>query len=447
MNNTIRRRRYALPIAAGLALVGRPARAQETPSAAARADSLEARVRALETRLDSVLSVLARMQAAPGAAAPAPPAGPQDELAALRAAAGRAAAEAAPAAAPSDTAGAHVGKTRGLQALNPEISVTGDFVADLAAPESGDTEASAVPREFEISFQAALDPYTRTKVFVTKEEEFEIAGAGEEPAGGHGGGFEIEEGYMYWVGLPGGIGAKIGKFRQEIGLFNRWHTHALWEVDRPLATRAFLGDDGLIQTGASITLPSFRLGRATQTVWFEATRAENSTLFGDDGDLSYLGRIQSFWDLSPSTYLQVGSTGVIGKADQPSSVSRLAGVDVSLRWAPPNRATSREFSLKGEWYWAERDFGATSVTGLGGYAQARYRLNRQWIAGLRADYVEDFGVSDGAWQLVPSITWWQSEWVRLRLQYHYLRDALDGDNHTFLFQTVWAMGPHKHETY
>ena len=33
------------------------------------------------------------------------------------------------------------------------------------------------------------------------------------------------------------------------------------------------------------------------------------------------------------------------------------------------------------------------------------------------------------------------------LQYHYLRPAGGAGNHTLLLQTVWAMGPHKHESY
>ena len=67
-------------------------------------------------------------------------------------------------------------------------------------------------------------------------------------------------------------------------------------------------------------------------------------------------------------------------------------------------------------------------------------------SGARADYVDGYEGPDII-QLVPSISWWQSEWVRLRLQYNYLKpDGLSG-NHTLLLQFVWAMGPDKHETY
>ncbi len=410
-----------------------------------RADSLEARVVRLEALVDSLLGVVST---APRAAEPEP----VDELAALREAARQAAREAAPATA--DTGSAAQSRTGNLNILNPEISVTGDIVGGFLSPAEGESEATAIPREFEISFQAALDPFARTKIFFTREEELPIAGldkvlgGGEEGEAGEerGGNIELEEGFLYWVGLPGSIGLKAGKFRQEIGLYNRWHTHALLEIERPLATAAFLGDDGLIQTGVSLALPSMQIGSGTQTITLEATKSDNK-MFEGGTDLSYLGRFQSFWDLGPSTWVQFGVTGVTGQNDDLELDSRLVGVDFAFRWAPPSQARYRELTLKGEWYWSERDVMAESSAGNGGYAQASYRWNRRWITGLRTDWLDGFGDAPRAFQLVPSISWWQSEWVRLRVQYNYLRRSGFDADHTFLFQTVWAVGPHKHETY
>lgn len=436
-------------LAAIVAIVPPPSLLAQEAREETRADSLEARVRRLEALVDSLLAELRR------AGPPEAEAEPTDELAALREAARAAAAEGAPAV---DSAPPAESRTRDLSVLNPEISVTGDVVGSFTAPDAGENATRAIPREFEFSFQAALDPYTRTKIFLSKEEELEIAGLeaaiggdeegeeGEDEEEGHGEGIELEEGYAQWVGLPGNLGLKVGKFRHEIGLYNRWHTHALLEADRPLPTVAFLGDDGLIQTGVSLALPSFQTGPATQTVTLETARADNP-LFDGGTDLSYLGRLQSFWDLSPSTYLQVGVNGIYGQNDEVDLEATLVGLDVAFRWAPPAAALYRELTLKGEWYWADRDLGLEEVSGRGGYAQASYRWDRRWITGLRADYLDGFGDGPTAFQLVPSVTWWQSEWVRLRLQYHFLkRSGLDPD-HTLLFQTVWAIGPHKHETY
>jgi hypothetical protein len=411
------------------------ARAQE-----AKIDSLKARIRELEARLDSLMAALAQGAQSDSAAATA-----AAELEALRAAAEAAAAEQEP----PDTA--QESRTRDLSILNPEISVTGDIVGTYTAPADERNRFTGVPREFEFGFESALDPYTRTKIFISYEEELEIAGLqleeeGEEHAHS---GFGIEEGYLYWVGLPANLGLKIGKFRQEIGLYNRWHTHALLEVDRPLPAVAFLGDDGLIQTGLALGLPTLATGPGTHVATLEITRSENEALFESANEISFLGNIRSFWDLSPSTYVQFGATGVYGEnndAVDPFKTSLLA-VDVSLRWRPPGRALYRDFSLRGEWYFARRDLGASDLTGNGGYLQANNRLNRRWLAGLRVDYLDDYGAGRELYQLVPSITWWQSEWVFFRLQYHYVKPQDGGSSHTVLLQTVWAVGPHKHETY
>ncbi|MGD2218306.1 MAG: hypothetical protein PVJ64_16230, partial [Gemmatimonadales bacterium] len=367
------------------------------------------------------------------------------ELEALRAAAEAAAAEQG---APDST---QVSRTRELSVLNPEISVTGDFVGTYTARPSERNRFSGVPREFEFGFQSALDPYTRTKIFISYEEELEIAGLQlEEEGEAHGhSGFGIEEGYLYWVGLPANLGLKIGKFRQEIGLYNRWHTHALLEVDRPLPAVAFLGDDGLIQTGLAFGLPTLVTGPGTHIATLEITRSENEALFQSANELSVLGNVRSFWDLGPSSYVQLGATGVYGEneeADQPFKASLLA-FDVSFRWRPPGRALYRDFSLKGEWYFVRRDLGPSDLNGKGGYLQINSRLNRRWLAGLRGDYLDNYGAGGELYQLVPSITWWQSEWVYFRLQYNYVKPEHGGSSHTVLLQTVWAMGPHKHETY
>jgi hypothetical protein len=400
-------------------------------------DSLAASVTRLEGR---VIRLTAAQCAALAAGAPAPDS-VEDELEALRRAARAAAGEE-----PRDSTTQQGSRTRGLQALNPEISVTGDIVGNWTAPSGEPDQVSATPREFEFSFQAALDPFARTKIFVTREEDFEIAGFPEEEEEEHEGGFEIEEGYLYWVALPGGFGAKLGKFRQEIGLYNRWHTHALQEVERPLAAITFLGEDGLIQTGAGITLPTFTIGRATQTVNFEVARGSNSALFEEGRELSYLGRAQSFWDLGTSS-LEFGATGLYGENDNEALSSKLLGIDLAYRWAPAGRALYRGVQVKGEWYFVGREEAGAETSGDGGYLQASVRLSRRWIVGARADYVNPFDGEPNLVQLAPSLTWWQSEWVRLRLQYNYLKPDGGSGNHTLLLQSVWAIGPHKHETY
>ena len=92
-----------------------------------------------------------------------------------------------------------------------------------------------------------------------------------------------------------------------LDLANRWHTHALFEVERPLAATTFLGEDGLIQTGVGVTLPSLALGQSSIQATFEVTAASNDVLFADANGMTYLGRLQNFFDLGTS-YFQIGAT-------------------------------------------------------------------------------------------------------------------------------------------
>lgn len=401
-----------------------------------RADSLEQEIRRLKARLDS-LEALLRQLIRQGQDTSVV----SDELAALRAAA-QAAGEPA-----QDTTAQQESKTRGLSILNPEISVTGDIVGYYLAPDGADSRVSAVPREFEFSFQAAIDPYTRTKVFVGYEEGLRIAGFPEEEGEEEHGGFKLEEGYLYWVGLPGNLGLKAGKFRQEIGNYNRWHTHALYETDRSMPSIVFLGDDGLIQTGLSLVSPALALGPSTNTATFELTAGTNEALFGDGAEPSYLGRLQSFWDLGPSTYLQLGGNGLWGQNSGDSLETTLWSLDFAFSWAPPARALYQSLHFKGEWYWVKREITGAGPWQKGGYLQANYKAGRRWVFGTRADYLAAVGTDPAYLQVVPSITWWQSEWVYLRAQYNYLKPENGGGNHTLFLQVVWAMGPHRHENY
>ncbi len=168
-------------------------------------------------------------------------------------------------------------------------------------------------------------------------------------------------------------------------------------------------------------------------------------LFAGANEMTYLGRIQSFWDFGTS-FVQLGVNGVYGRSDEDQLTSRLASFDFSYRWAPP-QARFRGFQFKAEWYLLEREVAGVAQLGNGGYAQANLRLGQRWIAGVRADYLNDVGGEPKILQYAPSITWWQSEWVRVRLQYNHLRPVGGPGNHTVLLQTVWAFGPHKHESY
>jgi hypothetical protein len=359
-----------------------------------------------------------------------------DDLAAIRAAAAEAAGK--PAAEAGDTGGAAVpadttrpaGGPRGANLLNPEISATGDV--RLIARE-GQQENNFEAREFEFAFQSDLDPYSSTKIFMTFEDE-EVG---------------IEEGYLYWTGLPGGLRLDLGKFRQQVGDLNRWHLHALPETEYPLVYQRFFSEEGLAGIGVSLytALPFSILG-ATHEVWLQGTTAESDPLFAGGHQPTLLGRLQNFRQLSRSTYAQLGITGLGGDNDDADLQSRLLGLDFRLTYRPPEAGTRRDITFRAEGYRLHADELGTTTNRYGTFLDLSARTSRRWVFGARYDWVEaPRGPENTEWRITPNITWWQSEFVYLRLEGEHRNTDLEGSSNMLTFQAVWAMGPHKHETY
>jgi hypothetical protein len=374
-------------------------------------DSLAAALRALHARLDSL-----------AAARDTTP----DELAAIRAAAAAAAGDTALAANQPRP------QRLSLSALNPEISATGVIHASAVRP--GPQTESFDAREFEFSFQSALDPYSNTKIFPAFED----------------GEFDIEEGYLYWSGLPGSTRLDIGKFRQQVGELNRWHLHAVPTGEYPLVLRTFAGEEGLTGTGASLYVPLPFSGRAgAYELYAQATRGANEVLFAGGDRVSWLGQLSAFWQFSRSTYAQLSVSGVYGTNPDTSLKTALGVLAARFSWRPPAEALYRDFTVRGELWTLRRRFAGVGPTRMGGYVDASWKLNRRWILGVRGDYVESPDPAAGGheWELAPSLTFWQSEFVYLRGVWIRRRDLAAATSDRFTVQVVWAVGPHKHELF
>jgi hypothetical protein len=397
----------------------------QAPAGDPHTDSLAAGLALVNQRLERM--VAARCAAA--VAAPVDSGG--DDLAAIRAAA--AAASATPTEAAADTTKTQptefVGKQRNASAMNPEISATGDIEFQFPEGES----PQVVPREFELAFQANLDPYSATKIFVSFED----------------GEVSIEEGYIYWTGLPAHLRVDAGVFRQEVGELNRWHLHALPESEYPLVYRSYLGGDGLDGVGLSLyTALPFSIAHGTHEAWLQGTSVSSDPLYDGERRPTLLGRIKNFWQLSRSTYMQLGFTGLGGATEGDTLGSRVLGADFRLTWRPPNAGTRQDLTLRAEGYQFHANELGVSTDRYGMFADVNYKASRRWVLGLRYDYVQaPRGPYSSVWGLTPTITWWQSEFVFLRLEDDYRYDSVLGHENLALLQVVWALGPHKHETY
>ncbi|MFL6195229.1 MAG: hypothetical protein ACJ75H_13725 [Thermoanaerobaculia bacterium] len=444
----MRARRWTLGTIAALCLLVVPPAAQAQPQEDA-VTALRREIEELKKNYEDRISTLERrlaevegqQAAAPAQPAPAPGQTEDQELAALRAAATAQGAGETPSEATASAAGnpppappsrdVSFGSERNLNQLNPEISMTGDLVG--LYDDHGREDFNG--REFELNVQSALDPYSLTKWTLSFSPEE---------------GVDIEEGYISYTGLPGGLTLTAGKFRQDFGQLNRWHLHALPQVDYPLALRTYFGDEGLAQTGLSANWLLPHPWATANELTLQLTDGESDAFGGEDfSNLVGLAHLKNYWDVNDATYAELGLSGIAGTNGHGGD-SRVWGTDFTLHWQPPTRAKYREVTWRTELLRSERDDERNvRRKALGGYSYVESLVAQNLYGGLRYDRVEDpFDPGHVTWGLFPNLTWWQSEFVRLRGEYGFLKDDLTGENNNrFTLQVTWAAGPHKHETY
>lgn len=338
--------------------------------------------------------------------------------------------------------------SRSLQGLNPEISVNTDFFANYKTEPphyTDDLRSGFHLRVAEVVFQANLDPFSTTKIIIeASPDEFALA-----------------EAYMTWINLLPRVNLTAGKFRQQFGVVNRWHEHALDQLFYPLPIVLYMGEEGLNQVGLSTNWLLPPLIASSNELVLQLTNSQNETLFtGEDFSLpATLLHFKSFYDLSPSTYLEWGLSGLAGTNDdigftfaKQHSWTYLAGADVSVVWEPPQRARFRSVTWRSELYYLYKEqMGDANIKALGFYSYVDYRFSQRYIGGVRFDYAQPPEIDNSGkflWQVVPYLTFWQSEFVYLRLEADFLRGHQVDETDTRVFlQINWSIGPHKHEKY
>jgi hypothetical protein len=320
------------------------------------------------------------------------------------------------------------------KALNPDISAIGDFIS-VAGHNPVRPSPSLQMHESELGFQAIIDPYARGDFFLSFGEE----------------GVNLEEGYITFTALPVGVVAKVGKMRSAFGRVNTLHNHVLPWVDRPLVTNNLVGgEDGLDDAGVSIE----RIFPAPKGIFLEGT----AQLFrGDSGntesplfqastksDVSAVAHLRSYKDLTESTNIDLGLSYARGHNDQGSNfLTRLYGIDATMRWKPLRRSIYHSFVGRGEFIWNQRQQFPSEQRAFGFYTSGDYQLGRRWFVGGRFDRSgrsEFANLTDKGTSAV--LTYWPSEFSQVRCQYRFTRYAGNIDTNELLLQVMFSLGAH-----
>jgi len=356
-----------------------------------------------------------------------------------------------------------------LQALNPEISVTGDFLFSVRDDATKEQTSDFEFRNLGVHVESWLDPYSRFKSAIEFNENET----------------ELGEAYLNLYNIGDDLNLTLGKFRQQFGVVNRWHKHGLDQVDFPVALRKIFGEGGLNQTGVSLDWIMPPAGQSSQQMTLQVTDASNGRIFDENSKNrpGILAHYKNYRDLSKDTYLEWGLSGLVGWndewdiADATTQSSRketlVLGADLSLLWEPTEKMRYRNIEWRTEAYWLNKrllapdDSGADTISSWGLYSYLQSKISRTVDIGIRGDfYVPDtksyadissaLSLSPLAvtrdnpclWQISPYITWWQSPFVKFRTQYDYSNGkGIESPEHVFWLQLVFSAGPHKHERY
>jgi len=322
-------------------------------------------------------------------------------------------------------------------------------------------------RNAELSLDGAVDPYL--KGFANIVWKLDQANESE---------VELEETYLQTTSLPGNLQLKAGQFFAAFGRQNSQHPHAWAFVDEPLILNRMFGGEGLRNVGTQVSwltpLPFYTeltLGvfdgeggtafsfRDPSTDATHGRTPVDRNLEGV-GDLLYVPRIASSFDLTDSQTLVLGASGAVGPNDSGADTqTRIYGVDAYWKWKSPKAHGGFPFvSWQTEAMHRDYEAGADptnnlteeTLTDWGMYSQVLWGFYEGWVVGLRGDYVTgDKGQYDPndiyrgtRDRISPNLTWYPSEFSKIRLQYNFDHGDLFGNEQSVWCQIEFLLGSH-----
>jgi|CXWL01.1.fsa_nt_gi hypothetical protein len=324
--------------------------------------------------------------------------------------------------------------------FNPDMAVIGNLLGAAGRNRVSPSPAFDLA-ESEVSLQAVVDPYARADFFLSFGQE----------------GVEVEEGFLTFPALPGGLLFRVGKMRAAFGKINTLHRHVVPWTDRPLVTANLVGgEEGISDAGVSVA-------RLIPNPWLfleatgQAFRGNSAELFTSQRprDLTYVGRVRAYHDITESTNLDLGTSYARGQNDAGPAAgidgrfaTGLYGIDATVRWKPLQRAIYHSFIGRSELVWSHRQQPIGTARTFGFYASGDYQFARRWLAGLRYD---DSGRADTASLRDRGqsaiLTYRPSEFGQIRSQYRRIRYAGADMANEVLFQFQFSIGAHGAHTF
>ena len=346
------------------------------------------------------------------------------------------------------------------------FSAAGSTAEDLETLETGGhdpIQRGFTVQNLETVFEGAIDPYFKGQANIV----FQIDKDGESF-------LEVEEAYLTSMSLPLNLQAKAGTFFTEFGRLNPFHPHTWDFADQPLVNGRFLGPDGMRNPGVRLSwlAPTDNYTELFFTVQDSQGETAHSfrneeALFGHEAietrvrnmeDMLYVPRITTSFDLTDEQTILLGASAAFGPNSTGTDENTLIyGLDMFWKWKSKYASGGFPFvtwqtEVMGRHFQAGEDINAglpnETMNNWGAYSQVGWGFKKRWVAGLRGDYVDgEEGAIDPLgferWRVSPNLTFYPSEFSKIRLQYNY-DDILDDDSteHSVFLQFEFLLGSH-----
>ena len=378
------------------------------------------------------------------------------------------------------------------------FSAGGSTANDIEALQPGGHDPKQrgfTVQNLETTFEGKVDPYFRGQAAII----YQIDPEGKSF-------LEVEEAYVDTLSLPWNLQARAGQFFTEFGRLNQFHPHSWDFVDQPLVNGRFLGADGLRSAGGRLSWLAPTPFYSEFMLTLQNSQGETAFSFRDGHeDEPYLGRLHSqggvkslgdmlfvpryvaSFNLSDAQTLVLGASAAFGPNGSGNNTdSQVFGLDAFWKWKPVNhhagfpfvswqteamlrryQAGAFDWDLDGDGALnpdgSERDLDGNGVADVlpretlkdwGFYSQALWGFRKGWVAGFRCEYVGRFDNAnyeglfgndpdrDARWRLSPNLTWYPTEFSKIRLQYNYDNRQGIGQDHSVWLQFEFLIGSH-----
>ena len=324
--------------------------------------------------------------------------------------------------------------------FNPAIG----FIVDTVFSHSRQQKSNFEFRSAEIGISASIDPFARAYGIINGTSDD----------------VEVEEAAIVTTSLPWNLTVKGGRFFADFGRLSTFHDHDLPFVNRPLVLDEYVGGESQgdgVELNWLVPIPhyvSLTAGMYNK-IGAENDRVDNG-VSRDVSEFTYLLRGSTSFNLHDEHSLDVGfSDAYTPEVRIENKKGRnLAGIDFTYRYTPLASASYRGFVWGNELLLNHEhretspgngDFKLNNAFGMYSYIEAR--LTRRFYPGFLFEYVEDIDNKNFMTKKYsPYLTFWVSEFQRLRLQYTHTDGGPgpDRSDDGFFLQWTAVIGSHVH---